>query len=54
MKRHTIDSVHITHLSVIMLSHVTPYKIKKKFIFYGSILLMLGKCDSLWFSRSSH
>ena len=33
MKRHIIDSVHNTHISVIVLSHVTPYKIKKKFVF---------------------
>lgn len=33
MKRHIIDSIHNTHISVIVLSHVTPYKIKKKFVF---------------------
>ena len=33
VKRHIIDSVHNPDLSIIMVGHVTPYKVKKEFIF---------------------
>ena len=33
MKRHIVDSVHNPDLSIMMVGHVSPYKVKKEFIF---------------------
>ena len=53
MKRHIIDTVYNTDLSIIMVGHVTSCMIKKEFIFQGAVLLMLGECCFSWLSRCS-